>query len=108
MGLDMYMIGLEKDSSNELAYWRKHPDLHGFIVNIFANGVDNCQEIQLSLNELKHILRSVEEDNLPTTSGFFFGTSQPDYKISTIQKLNKVIEWVSSSIDRRVIYQPSW
>jgi len=40
----------------ELVYWRKHPDLHGFIVTTFADGVDNCQQIWLSDNDIETII----------------------------------------------------
>ena len=62
MGLDMYLEGRRflrtnwenpeanlkrgkyrvKEETLELAYWRKHPNLHGFIVQTFADGVDEC------------------------------------------------------------------
>ena len=29
----------------DLGYWRKHADLHGYIVKTFAKGVDECQKI---------------------------------------------------------------
>jgi hypothetical protein len=65
MGLDMYLIGdvfvrnreVEADiyidgypqdrAELELGYWRKHRKLHGYIVNTFAKGVDECQKIEL-------------------------------------------------------------
>jgi hypothetical protein len=31
------------DRDREVGYWRKHPDLHGYIVETFADGVDACQ-----------------------------------------------------------------
>jgi hypothetical protein len=56
MGLDMYLTGekflmtrnLEEDGFRlrsktlELGYWRKHPNLHGYIVQTFADGTDEC------------------------------------------------------------------
>ena len=58
MGLDMYLTGerhlLEpvgrgdlKGERYKLGYWRKHPDLHGYIVETFAYGLDDCREICL-------------------------------------------------------------
>ena len=57
MGLDMYLEGrksrYDKQETEdgfplqtkvlELGYWRKHPNLHGYIVQEFADGVDECQ-----------------------------------------------------------------
>ena len=86
MGLDMYLTGersfhhdrsqnkliAERDS---LGYWRKHPNLHGYLVNEFADGGDDCRGILLEANDLGRILAAIEADQLPHTSGFFFGES---------------------------------
>jgi hypothetical protein len=39
----------------EVAYWRKFNALHGWFVNNLANGVDNCQEIYVSNENLKEL-----------------------------------------------------
>ncbi len=128
MGLDMYLEGRKGDYSRErkledgfpvkekileLGYWRKHPNLHGFIVREFAGGKDECQEIPLSLDALKKILRATLEDQLPHTEGFFFGTSMPEDKEATIEIVTKAIDWLASEREdledfRSVIYQASW
>ena len=118
MGLDMQLFGLEPNESgisrdsfnyrNELAYWRKHPNLHGYIVNAFACGEDECQKINLSLEDLSKILNAVETDNLPETTGFFFGKSRVEDKELSILQLNKVINWVNELPGRKVYYQASW
>ena len=65
MGLDMYLTGekfvmatgLQEDGfplrskTLELGYWRKHPNLHGYIVQTFVGGKDECQEIYLGAPE---------------------------------------------------------
>ena len=43
----------------EMGYWRKHPNLHGYIVNIFADGEDECQEIELSEEDLLKIAAAI-------------------------------------------------
>src|ERR1035437_458288 len=98
MGLDMYLTGKKsfsrwkdtkngepnppmtdqdgdpiEESSVELGYWRKHPNLHGYIVKAFADGVDECQPIILAEADLVNIIDRVNHDALPETSGFFFG-----------------------------------
>ncbi len=94
MGLDMYLQGeafYTYDHPNrkaqpfeiaetiyQLGYWRKHPNLHGFIVETFADGVDECQKIELSTEHLQSIIKAVEEESLPHTEGFFFGASAAD------------------------------
>jgi hypothetical protein len=83
----------------DLGYWRKHPDLHGFIVKEFAGGKDDCQEIELSLDKLHAIVRAVKDKRLPKTSGFFFGESDNDAKqiASDVAVLEKAIDWLEQS-----------
>ena len=97
MGLDMNLIGHhyntaykddvprpKLDDKNDiesmnvdLGYWRKHADLHGYIVNTFAKGVDECQKIELSEDDLDKIIMAIREDKLVKDhSGFFFGNSK--------------------------------
>lgn len=125
MGLDMYLEGYKsswehKDFEDgfpvtrqelELGYWRKHPDLHGYIVENFADGVDECQSIPLTIDDLDTILTAVEKDCLPHTEGFFFGVSRPEDKAPTIEILKNAIKWLEDKKDsesRSVVYQASW
>src|ERR1035437_7806765 len=109
MGLDMYLEGRkflttnwEKPEDNtiedgkrlkgkilELGYWRKHPNLHGFIVNSFAEGEDKCQEIELDSDQLKEIIIAVNAGTLPDTSGFFFGHTDGTEKDEDLKILTK-------------------
>lgn len=114
MGLDMaiYAVHANKEESrandSELCYWRKHPDLHGYIVNTFANGVDECQEIPLSKECVQAILLASEEDGLPHTEGFFFGTSRDEDKQDTNTKLTMLLVRMAMNPDMKVYYQASW
>lgn len=65
-----------------IGYWRKHPNLHGYIVNTYgpkdeATGepIDNCQDIDLEAEAIKNIIEAIQQDVLPKTEGFFFGES---------------------------------
>jgi len=61
----------------DLGYWRKHADLHGYIINTFADGVDECQKIELSEDDLDKIIKAIKNDELEKDhSGFFFGNSK--------------------------------
>ncbi len=96
MGLDMYLIGHHYNTAYvddvprpmldnkyhiestdvDLGYWRKHADLHGYIVDTFAKGIDNCMEIELSEDDLDKIILAIQNDKLEKDhSGFFFGNS---------------------------------
>lgn len=127
MGLDMYLDGRRyffshkedeegnriKETSVELGYWRKHPNLHGYIVETFAEGVDECQQIELTADCLAKLMVAIENRTLPHTEGFFFGESdgskeERDFDLKTI---NKALEWLANEPNgeyRSVIYQASW
>ena len=92
MGLDQY-AAIRLDTKNEdgiydseeLAYWRKHPHLQGFMENLWeqkgrpnANvssdenpfGSEfNCVDLELTLEDID----SLEENVKGETGGFFFG-----------------------------------
>ena len=118
MGLDMYMSGRKffwfasapgaerkegdkrvKSLDVELGYWRKHPNLHGYIVNTFANGNDDCKEIELSAANLRDIIAAIKADRLPHTEGFFFGSStgDKDETDDAIKQLNGALDWLNES-----------
>lgn len=109
MGLDMYLEGvLESSRVVELGYWRKHPNLHGYIVKTFAQGIDECQKIPLTANDLQNILTASEENRLPFTTGFFFGVSDPEHKQETKEILTNAIAWLKENPNRTLYYQASW
>lgn len=112
MGLDMSIYGekfIENSSSEvEIAYWRKHPNLHGYIVNTFANGVDECQRIYLSKDDIHNIISAVVENRLPHTDGFFFGSSDDKDANEDIKMLNDAAKYLEKNPDGRVYYQASW
>lgn len=71
----------------EVGYWRKFNALHDWFVKNCQNGIDECQETYIDnekLQELLGILKEVDKDNtkaeelLPTSEGFFFGSTNYD------------------------------
>jgi len=127
MGLDMYLNGRRffmKDKFNEegdrvseeridLGYWRKHPNLHGYIVDQFADGEDDCRPIELSIENIQQIADAVANKKLEKTEGFFFGISdESDERINEDLKImGQAIAWLSKKEEgefRSVIYQASW
>ena len=134
MGLDMYLEGHKFNSSYyangylkprptcpdgfeiksttlDLGYWRKHPNLHGYIINTYAEGEDECQKIYLDDEQLEDIADAIENNRLPHTEGFFFGKSEwhEEEKAKNAEKFRKASEWLKGQdawCD--VIYQASW
>lgn len=92
MGLDMYAFTLpvpppevvdfdfSMDMPDELHYWRKHPNLHGWMEQLYRRkgGDDpdfNLAPVVLTFEDLAALEDAVMENRLPETSGFFFGES---------------------------------
>lgn len=147
MGLDMYLEGRKYHTQNwkhpekdvtedgfrlkekilELGYWRKEPNLHGYIVKTFADGKDECQDIELCVEDLQKIREAVRNRQLIETHGFFFGASADpnsddpeerkwaeEFESNTIEIFDKAIAWVNArneedkTIMRWVVYRASW
>jgi hypothetical protein len=129
MGLDMYLTGEKfimgsnglnpqedgfrlRSKTLELGYWRKHPNLHGYIVQTFAGGEDECQTIDLS-DHIRTIIAAVQARDLPDTTGFFFGVSDPSQEriAEDIAIFERALAWVEThdpGILRSVRYRASW
>jgi hypothetical protein len=97
----------------ELAYWRKHPNLHGYIVQTFAGGKDECQIICLEPNDIRTIVAAIKAGDLPHTTGFFFGSSDTSlervaYDIAIFEKALVWLQTEESRVFRSVKYRASW
>jgi hypothetical protein len=95
MGLDQYATARKGEPSKdedgytyykdsmELAYWRKHPNLQGWMEELYheKGGEEefNCVDVELTLEDLDALEQSLDESALPETVGFFFGTDSGDY-----------------------------
>ena len=102
-----------KTSIVDLGYWRKHPNLHGYIVETFASGIDECQEIPLDEEQLEQIAKAIEDRKLPHTEGFFFGSSEcheEEFETSVDAKIFREAKDFLRKSDwsRSVYYRASW
>jgi hypothetical protein len=130
MGLDMYLTGEKfimhrslspqedgfplRSKTVHLGYWRKHPNLHGYIVDTFADGKDDCQDIYLGdPDRIRAIIAALKARDLPDTTGFFFGVSdstqkQLDQDIAIFERALAWVETDEPGILRSVRYRASW
>ena len=73
----------EWDDTIELAEWRKHPNLQGWMENLWyekgGEGEFNCVELELTLEDLDALEATLDEEALPETAGFFFGNNADDH-----------------------------
>jgi hypothetical protein len=95
MGLDQYATArrgegtIDEDGfthykdSIELAYWRKHPNLQGWMEDLWlakgGEGEFNCVDLELKIEDLDLLEQSLDESALPETVGFFFGANSDDH-----------------------------
>jgi hypothetical protein len=71
----------------EIAYWRKHPNLQGWMERLWAErnpGDDkhtsfNGVEVELTWDDLERLELDVIAGTLPETTGFFFGDDSDEY-----------------------------
>lgn len=77
----------------------------------FAGGVDDCREILLEADDLWRIHAAIEADQLPYTSGFFFGESTGKEKPNDLVIFTQALDWLETEdaeAFRFVAYQASW
>lgn len=131
MGLDMYAyVGSEGQyrdhyynaeaeipKPREIAYWRKHPNLHGWMEKLWVskgmpgtgdkNASFNGIELELTWEDVDNLERAVKHSMLPSTQGFFFGNSSDDvyYERDLEFCLNAKTELF---LGLKVFYNSSW
>jgi len=71
------------EQPREIAYWRKHPNLHGWMRKLWESqgneGDFNGDELELTWDDLEVLELDVIAGTLPGTTGFFFGNDADDH-----------------------------
>jgi hypothetical protein len=131
MGLDMYAYVAKKSNElrdyyesydyetdsgpvvkpREIAYWRKHPNLHGWMHKLWNekghSGDFNGDELELTWEDLDRLEYVVKHQELPGTSGFFFGNDADDhYRDQDLKFINEARAEITRGW--RVFYNSSW
>lgn len=95
----------------EIAYWRKHPNLHGWMQQLWESrgncGSFNGDELELTAEDLDALEQAVTHGQLPTTGGFFFGNPVDSHY------RKQDIEFVKNAraemfLGLKVFYNSSW
>ena len=101
----------------EIAYWRKHPNLHGWMERLWERkgkpGTGNTDatfngiELELTWDDLDELERAIRHSQLPTTEGFFFGNPSDNYYYE------QDLEFVNNAkaevfLGLKVFYNSSW
>lgn len=127
MGLDMYAYAAAQANADlgtgeqiEIAYWRKHPNLHGWMEQLWeAKGrpgvIDtsyqdvmfNGVEVELTWDDLDQLEEDITNGRLPHTTGFFFGSNSDDYYQSQdLEFVRKARAELFTGL--KVFYNSSW
>ena len=121
MGLDMYAyatpvtpssevdFNVDDKDDTEIHYWRKHPNLHGWMEELYwskdgAADSFNCVNVMLTGADLDKLENDIKSGRLPETTGFFFGQSDDDTEddLAFVAKARKAIK------DGATVYYTSW
>ena len=97
-------------SYSELHYWRKHPNLEGWFRDLYyAKGGRkdefNCAHVRVTERDLGDLEEAVRTDNLPETSGFFFGVSDGSEKEDDLKFIRKAREAIHAG---GTVFYSSW
>ena len=102
----------------ELAYWRKHPNLHGWMEQLWLRkggsnegsewGTNfNGVELELTYEDLDELERAVTHGQLPPTGGFFFGNNADDhYREADLEFIKNARAELFMGL--KVFYNSSW
>jgi hypothetical protein len=95
MGLDMYFFEVPAGKSpkkvrNEIQYFRKHADLHGWLVEKSGKKELNCEFMEITPEICKELQRYCTEPGKKHYSGFFWGESQDYQWEDTVEMLNRI------------------
>jgi hypothetical protein len=100
----------------EIAYWRKHPNLHGWMERLWNHrttegGWDghtfNGIELELTYEDLEILEQDVIAGTLPGTSGFFFGNDADDhYRKDDLEFIKNARAELFMGL--KVFYNSSW
>lgn len=127
MGLDMYAYSLPKDDDRpcvdfdlddigdeerrRLHYWRKHPNLHGWMASRYyeKGGSDddfNVNTVELTSADIDALERAILGNTLPQTTGFFFGETTGEEREDDLEFIRKAREEFAKG--RTIAYYAWW
>ena len=95
----------------EIAYWRKHPDLHGWMEQLYRKkgGTEksfNGDTVLLTEEDIDSLKIAVLTRTLPSTSGFFFGASKQEINFADLEFIEKAKEAIKEGYT--IYYDSSW
>ncbi len=122
--LDQYgkAVNTKVSEPRELAYWRKHPNLQGWMESLWKEKMHEANqelpesewdssfngiELELTAEDLDALELAVKKRRLPKTSGFFFGNdSDQHYYQHDLEFIKKARAELFMGL--KVFYNSSW
>jgi hypothetical protein len=121
-------LGFPKERENgyslsvDIGYWRKANQIHQWFVDNCAGGEDDCKPVYVSREQLQELRdtcnevlvaksKDLAELKLPTSSGFFFGSTEYDKfywddLAETIETLDRALALEPGKFE--IVYRASW
>jgi len=110
------------DKPRELAYWRKHPNLQGWMESLWKGKLHDANkdipdsdwgssfngiELELTWEDLDELEKAVKKRKLPSTQGFFFGNDADQHYY------DQDLEFIKNAraelfLGLKVFYNSSW
>ena len=95
----------------EIAYWRKHPNLHGWFQaeweSLGNEGSFNGDELEITWDMLERLEYDVINGELPETQGFFFGNpADAEYRTDDLEFIKNARTELFMGL--QVFYNSSW
>ena len=105
------MVNPNATEPREIAYWRKHPNLHGWMQRLWESkgnsGEFNGDELELTWEDLDQLEQDIRNKKLPDTSGFFFGRNADDeYREDDLKFVREAK--AEAFLGLKVFYNSSW
>jgi len=118
------MVNPSVTEPREIAYWRKHPNLHGWMERLWIRKttetgvVDdpdqagefsafNGVELELTWDDLDQLEQDVRNNKLPGTEGYFFGRDADDHYREQDLKFIRNAK-AEAFLGLKVFYNSSW
>ena len=119
------LVNTKVNKPREIAYWRKHPNLHGWMEQLWRDkkylvqptnasapvqsdsDTFNGIEIELTAEDLDELERAVVHKKLPSTRGFFFGEEADQFYHDKDLAFIKAAR-IEMFMGLKVFYNSSW
>ena len=119
------LVNTKTNKPREIAYWRKHPNLHGWMEQLWRDkkylvqptnasapvqsdsDTFNGIEIELTAEDLDELERAVVHKKLPSTRGFFFGEEADQFYHDKDLAFIKAAR-IEMFMGLKVFYNSSW